>query len=238
MARVALWCGIVAVVLLAGGCATFDTGMVASAMTRHELFGSPQAASAPIGARGPAQVRSDAAEGRPGWLATGEALAQKPEEAPEPPAEAESFTPWRERRGPAYPGDVWHSFGRDAKELPATLWSDTKATVTDPLSLIGIGAAGVTGIVLNASGSDNRVADHFTRNRSQLNGFWDSVGDVGGNPGTHFAVAGAMYFAALSRNDVKTYEVSKTLINALAINGVYTLALKGIVRTRSPNGDP
>ena len=37
--------------------------------------------------------------------------------------------------------------------------------------------------------------------------------------------------------DIKAYETSKALLNALSINGLTTLALKGLVRTRSPNGD-
>jgi hypothetical protein len=122
--------------------------------------------------------------------------------------------------------------------MPQTLWDDTKATFTNPWSLGGIAAAGAAGIALSASGTDNQVSDHFTRHGSQLNTFWDTVGDVGGNPGTHFAVAGAMYFTSLARMDKVNYEKSTTLINALAINGLSTLALKGLVRTRSPNGDP
>ena len=52
------------------------------------------------------------------------------------------------------------------------------------------------------------------------------------------AIAGALYFDALARNDSVNYEKATTMINALAVNGMVTLALKGIVRTRSPNGDP
>ena len=118
------------------------------------------------------------------------------------------------------------------------MWGDTKATFTNPWALIGLGAAGAAGIVINASGSDNRVQDHFERHGHQLNSFWDTVGDVGGNPGLHFAFAGAMYFTSLGRGDTRNYEVSKALINGLAINGLTTLALKGLVHTRSPNGDP
>jgi len=147
-------------------------------------------------------------------------------------------THWSKRRGPAYKGDWLHSFGRDAKELPATMWDDAKATFTSPVAWVGLGAAGISGIVINASGSDNRVADHYTKNGHQLNGFWDMVGDVGGNPGLHFAVAGAMYFSTIEMEDSRHYEISKALINALAVNGLTTVALKGIVRTRSPNGDP
>jgi len=117
------------------------------------------------------------------------------------------------------------------------MWDDTKATATDPLSLAMLGAAGVTGIVLSGGCGNDQVADHFTKHGSQLNTFWDSVGDAGGNPGTHFGIAGAMYLVSLARNDTKTYEVSKTLLSALAINGLATTALKTAARTESPNGD-
>jgi len=117
------------------------------------------------------------------------------------------------------------------------MWDDTKATFTDPPTLAALAVAGVAGIVLNASGSDNRVQDHYEKHGSGLNTFWDSVGDAGGNPGTHFALAGAMYVYGSLRGDTKTYEVSKTLLSALAINGVVTLIGKGAAHTESPNGD-
>ena len=145
---------------------------------------------------------------------------------------------WSRRHGPAYPGEIWPTFEVWAKELPATIWDDTVATAKNRLALLGFAAAGATGIAINASGADDRVADHYTKHGTQLNTFWDMVGDVGGNPGLHFAVAGAMYFTALAREDSVEYERATTMINALAINGAVTLALKGIVRTRSPNGDP
>ncbi|MDY7011169.1 MAG: phosphatase PAP2 family protein [Planctomycetota bacterium] len=153
------------------------------------------------------------------------------------PSKAGKGEHWAKRRGPAYPGDFWRSFGRDAKELPATIWDDTNATFTDPWTLVAMGAAGAVGIALDATNVNGSVADHFTENRPQLSKFGDMVGDVGGNPGTHFGIAGAMYFTSLATGDVKTYETSKALINALAVNGLTTLALKGLARTESPNGD-
>lgn len=149
-----------------------------------------------------------------------------------------AYVPWKERRGPAYPGDFWTSMGRDGKETPAILWDDAKAVVTNPVSLIGIALAGASGIAINASGADDNIAHQTEFHGHKLNTFWDSAFDAGGNPGTHFAIAGAMYLAGLGGGDTKTYEVSKTLVSALAINGMTTLALKGIVRTHSPNGDP
>ena len=218
--------------LAAAGCAQPDRGAVLSAMGRYDLSAGSALAAAP---RAPqADVRTDAADANATWLALGVALADG---GPDAPDARGGYRPWRDRRGAAYAGDLWRSFGRDIKELPATLWDDTVATVKNPLSVGLLVAAGVTGIVLSGSNGNDQVEDHFTRHGSQLSKCGDMIGDVGGNPGTHFAVAGAMYFTGLARGDVKTYEVSKTLINALAINGMVTLALKGLTRTESPNDD-
>ena len=117
------------------------------------------------------------------------------------------------------------------------MWHDTLATAKDPLALVMLAGAGITGIVLSGTRGNDQVADHFTRHGSGLNTFWDTVGDVGGNPGTHFGVAGAMYLTSLARGDTKNYEVSKTLLSALALNGLATMGLKVLARTESPNGD-
>ena len=151
-----------------------------------------------------------------------------------------TYIPWPERKGPAYPGDLMHSLGRDAKEMPATLWNDTKSTVTNRFSLATLMLAGVSGAAIasdDLGDRDERVKDHYRKHGSQLNTFWDSVGDAGGNPGLHFAIAGAAYFTGLASDDTQTYRNAKTMINALSITGVTTLALKGAFRTRSPNGD-
>jgi len=175
------------------------------------------------------------------WLAAGQQLAQantQNNQAAEGMAiQGAGYVPWRERVGPAYPGDFWRSFGRDLKELPATLLDDTKATVTNPVSLVCLGLAGAAGIALQGNNGDDQVEHHFARNGGQLSDFWDSVGDAGGNPGTHFAIAGAAYLTSLARGDTRTYEVSKTLLNALIINGLATEVLKVAARTESPNGD-
>jgi len=213
------------------------------ALARYTLAMTPRLAAAvgPSGDADPA-VRSDVPP-QPTFLALGRQLAETPQASETRPAEAQTqpgkgqFVPWRKRRGPAYPGDFWRSFGRDAKELLPTVWDDTKATFTNTASLLGFGLAIASAVAIDMAGWNGCVADHFHKNGSQLNDFWDSVGDVGGNPGTHFAVAGAMYFTSLAGNHTKTYEVSKTLINALSINGITTLAGKAIAQSRSPNGD-
>jgi len=196
----------------------------------------------PVDLDEPTGARAEAEQPGSGWLwswpGMGKPIGVQADEGPAEPSTQAKPAHWRERRGPAYEDDWLRTLGRDAKEMPLTMLDDARAMVTDPWSLLGFAAAGTAGIVINASGSDNRVGDHFQRHGPQLNTFWDSVGDVGGNPGAHFALAGAMYFASLAREDVKAYETSKTLLNALALNGLTTLALKGAARTHSPNGDP
>ncbi len=222
------------------GCDRPSDADITAATTRYLLESSPQIAAAERYDETGSLLFTDTV---PDWLASGSSSALVAHSNGVSTGEAETGSPtsyvsWEKRRGPAYPGDFWHSLGRDAKELLPTLWDDTKATATNPPALILIGAAGAAGIVLSATDVDDHVADHYTRHGHQLSKGWDAVGDIGGNPGTHFGVAGAMYLISLYNNDTKNYEVSKTLINALALNGLTPLALKGIVRTRSPNGDP
>lgn len=144
---------------------------------------------------------------------------------------------WSVRRGPAYRDDWLRSLGRDGKEFLPAVWDDTKATFTNRWALLGLAAAGIAGVATHEA-ADDRVEDHYTKHGSQLNTLWDTAGDVAGNPGLHFAVAGTMYFGSLASGNTKGYETAKALLNALAINGLTTLALKGIVQTDSPNGDP
>jgi len=151
-------------------------------------------------------------------------------------ASTATFTPWRQRRGPAYPDDKWRSFGRDAQELPLTLWDDTKATFTDPVAITGLLAAGVAGIAINGSGVDNTV-DGRTAGHRQLSKSLDGIGGFFGSPAVHFPFAAAMYATGLVGGNEKTYETSKTLLNALAMTGITTMALKVAMRTESPNGD-
>lgn len=232
MRHVALCCGIVGGMVLAGGCSGGPHEAMRIAIRDYELASPALAAGPAATGQGRTDAVNDPGNRRPWTLALGD----KAPETPDAPADGPGPLSWRKRKGQAYPGDFWRSFGRWGKELPATLWDDTVATATDPVALIGVGVAGAAGIVINASGADNRVSDHYVKHRPQLSHFGDMVGDVGGNPGTHFALAGSMLLYSMAAGDADTYEKSSTLINALAINGVATLAMKGLVRTRAPNG--
>jgi len=157
------------------------------------------------------------------------------------PAEASfrrlPYPPGAVRVGPAYPNDYWKSVATDFKELVPMVWDDTKATFTNRTSIVLLATSGAAGLALAKDRGNNQVADYFAKHHV-LNTFWDMTGDVPGCPGTHFAVAGAMYFGSLAARNVKMYEVSKSLISALSINGTLTVALKLACGTKGPNGDP
>ena len=187
-----------------------------------------------------------------GWLVAGEQIAQadstaqpcpvpttdQPDQATSAPSDSSAtLLDWRTRRGPAYPDDYWRSLGRDVKEMPAVLWDDTKATATNPVSLIALTAAGITGVALSGNRGNDQVQEHFERHGHQLNSEWDSFGSTVGSPATHFAAAGLAYMLTLDGEHDKTNEVSKALISALALNGLTTVVLKGAAHTESPNGD-
>jgi acid phosphatase family membrane protein YuiD len=165
------------------------------------------------------------------------AAASQPSAEPTSQPAKRGYVPWQQRRGPAYPGDFWTSFGRDGKEILPTLWDDSVSTFTNPWVWVGLGAAGAAGITLSSCNVDDRIESHYTKHGSQLNTFWDSVGDAGGNPATHFAVMGAMYFTSLATNDTKGYETAKTLLNALILTDSSVIGLKVCAGTKSPNGD-
>ena len=226
--------------LVATGCSQAHDGNVQTRIRDYQLSRSQAPPADRQSQREAHPVSSVGVGGQAGWLMMGAQLVAVSEQPgpKETPESADKPTPWAQRRGPAYRGDFWRSFTSDAMELPATIWDDTKATVTNKWVMVGFAAAVASGVGIDAANGNGHVADHYSKNGSQLNGFWDGVGDVGGNPGLHFGLAGAMYFTSLYRNDVKNYEISKTLINALAVNGLLTVALKGIAHSDSPNGDP
>lgn len=148
------------------------------------------------------------------------------------------YVPWQRRSGPAYPGDFWTSLGRWGKEMPATVWDDTVATFTNPVSLVLMGGVAATGVSLRSSGADHHIAENYTEHGPQLNHFWDNFGDTVGNPGTHFAVTGALLVTSLAANDTVNYEKMSCMMNALAINGATTLTLEVATNKHSPNHDP
>ena len=228
----------VAVLFFLGGCTGGDLhGRVV--IRNYQVPSSCELAAADYLCDGGAEVRSDTPQAEVTWLAMAGVLAERSAAAGRD-ARADkaglSYVPYAQRRGRAYPGEFWRSFGRDGKEFLGIVWDDTKATATNTFSLVSLALAGAAGLAL-ADTANDRVEEHYTKHGSQLNTFWDCVGDVGGAPQLHFGIAGGMYILSHFTGDVKTYEVSKTMLSALSITGLTTVGLKAIFLTESPNGD-
>ncbi len=159
-------------------------------------------------------------------------------DAPEPgPADAdagESTTqPAEVERGPL-PG-LWETIKRDAKEAPGVLWGDTKKVYGDPLNLIFLVGAGGASLALRPEVDDD-IEDYYDSHHTFTEDWRDGFGALG-NPATHFALAGVWYLAGQQLQDIKTYEVGKRAVSALAITGVSTMLLKVAAYTDSPNGE-
>jgi len=230
-------------VAIVSGCSVQDPGAVRRALARYNS--SLAIADDDTAVPGTEPARTDAVDDNLPWLAAGAMLARElAEERARPsdtqPARADHKLPyvrWRKRYGPAYPDDKLKSFGRDLKEFPDSLLDDAVATVTNPVSLVSFALAGGAAFALKGANANDPVERHFWKHGGQLNDFWDTVGDVGGHPGVHVAVAAAGYTYGLCAEDNRTYEASKTMLNALALNGMVTLTLKAVAQTESPNGD-
>jgi hypothetical protein len=125
---------------------------------------------------------------------------------------------------------------RDAREFPADFCQGAKESFCNPVNF---------GILVAAHGADRVVrhnldGDVRRRYRDHGNTSLHETGDFGGfvsNPFVHFAVAGAWYAAAVGRRDDRHHEMSKTLIEALTVNGLATWTLKAAMYDESPNGE-
>ncbi|HUN81475.1 MAG TPA: hypothetical protein VMV81_08200, partial [Phycisphaerae bacterium] len=132
---------------------------------------------------------------------------------------------------------------RDLKEMPGDLWRDTKRVYANPVNLAILGAAYGGSLAIQESGPDSTVEHWFNTNNDgqaprhiMSQGWRNSFGAIG-NPGTHFALAGAWYLLGQTTCDDKTYEVGKTLFSALMINGVTVMVGQTASWDRAPNGE-
>jgi len=126
---------------------------------------------------------------------------------------------------------------RDIKEMPRELWRDTKRVYANPANLVILGGAYAGSLALQKSGPDDTVERYYDRHDKTFNNDWSDAFGAIGNPGTHFALAGAWYLAGQQTGDTKTYEVGKTLFSALAINGVTVMLGQSASWDKSPNGE-
>ncbi len=124
---------------------------------------------------------------------------------------------------------------RDIKELPSSLWRDTKRVYTDKTNLAVLLIAGGASLAVRNT-VDDKWEHHFDRHRS-LRSEWGDLGGALGNPGVHLGIAALGYYCGVKGGDTKLYYASKALFNALVINDLSTVMLKLAACTDSPNGE-
>ncbi len=185
---------------------------------------------------GPFPLRTDFAGATslaPDYLALTEMPEAPGDGASSVASEATGRPTARPARGPlpGFSETVW----RDVKRIHRDLWDDTKAVYWNPLNAVVLITAGGASLALRPEVDDD-VEDYYDEHHTMSEGWRDTFG-VLGNPGFHFALAGAWYLVGQQAQHAKTYEVGKTLFSALIINGVSTSALKLCADTDSPNGE-
>ena len=121
----------------------------------------------------------------------------------------------------------------DVSDLPCNLWEDSKALVTSRENQIVLLVAGA------ASGGvrcayDDRVADHFKRSHTFPRDFSIAAGAV---PITELGLTGLGYLSSLAADDEQGYQLWRCMIEAQALNGIFTQSLKLIAQDHSPNGE-
>lgn len=145
------------------------------------------------------------------------------------PPEVDSRSP----RGPL--PSFSETLKRDLRRFPRELWDETVDVYTDPFNLVVLVGAGGSYIALRQN-IDEDNAEFFEANDHFGQGWRDALSFVG-SPATHFVVSGLWYGIGVAKQDEKTYEVGRTLIDALTINGLSTLAIKLVSGRDSPNGE-
>lgn len=139
------------------------------------------------------------------------------------------------------PADYWsadlrHQMGDEILSFTKhDFWRGFKTSFWDIENALTLTATLGAAIAFRESGVDDAVRRRI-RGHRQL-GDLDEPLQILGNPATHIAAAGLLWLGSTLAEDPKQHEVSKTLAQALAVNGVTTLALKAAVNTRSPDGE-
>ncbi|MFO8014472.1 MAG: phosphatase PAP2 family protein [Phycisphaerae bacterium] len=123
----------------------------------------------------------------------------------------------------------------DLRAVPRRVGRGLKHTYARPENLIILGTAfGADRIVRH--NWDGEIRDELRYNDTSL-AETDDFGTIIGNPALHFGVAGAWYLTALHKQDQGHYEKSRTMIQALMVNGLSTMLLKVSMDDETPNDE-
>ena len=128
----------------------------------------------------------------------------------------------------------YNSAKQDLKELPANLWEDSKNYVSNTENLvILLGAGAASGATRCAY--DDDVEHHFDTHGNSFPR--DLTIAMGAIPIAELSLSGIGYLAGTWNEDDELYQVSRAMLEAQALNGIYTVMLKAAVWDESPNGE-
>ena len=131
--------------------------------------------------------------------------------------------------------DVWHQMGHEARDFGTRdLWRGFKTSYWDIENALVLTAAMGASITVRETGVDDAIRRR-TAGHHQLGDFDEPI-QLLGHPGTHFAGAGVLWLTSTLMEDEREHEVAKSLVQALAVNGLSTAALKAATHTSGPNG--
>ena len=121
----------------------------------------------------------------------------------------------------------------DLIQLPGDLWQDSKDYITNKsniaILLVGGAASGYVRAV-----HDDEIEDHFENHDTFPRDFTIALGAI---PITELGLTGAGYLTGVLSENQEMYQVSRSMIEAQALTGIYTMALKLIAQDDSPNGE-
>jgi hypothetical protein len=164
------------------------------------------------------------------------AAAETPAKAGEPAAAEEkkaepAETPFKPIQGQSF-GEILKS---DVKAAPSALWRGTKYSFFNTQNVVVLSLAfGADRLVRETL--DSKIRDDFRRENTSLHATGD-FGSVIGNPLLHVGLAGGWYVYSVNYRDARQHELSKTMLEALVLNGAATGLLKVSMGDRSPNGE-
>ncbi|MBL7140135.1 MAG: phosphatase PAP2 family protein [Planctomycetes bacterium] len=187
-------------------------------LTQTFFFAPPAPAASPAGAE--ADLLAP--------LVVGDASAAVPDTPAPAPAAADPFASIKGRA-------MCDVMLDDVKDLPRSVGRGFKHAYAKPENLIILAAAfGADRIV--RYNLDGEIRDDLRHDRTSMAETGD-FGSVVGNPALHFGIAGAWYLASVRGQDDAQYAKSRTMIQALLVNGISTVALKVPMGDESPNGE-
>lgn len=125
--------------------------------------------------------------------------------------------------------------GSDLAAIPASLFGDIKASVTNSANWPLLGGAVLSGAVLRQTGLNDRYARE-SHELERLPSIASDLLDITGEGHVLMGVGAGLYAWGLLGRDGHHYRAGRTALAAMAATGTLTLATKLLVQDGRPNG--